>query len=88
MPFNETFRRHLSSGHVGHGESRTKEEHDPRSCATPTSMSFATNLESLAAKVASLNTPPKYVVIRKAHLPDPREHGAVPAEWRTKCGRP
>ena len=47
-----------------------------------------TKLESLAKKVASLNTPPKYVVIRKAHLPDPRENGAVPAEWRTKCGRP
>ena len=45
-------------------------------------------LESVAAKVALMNTPPKYVVIRKAHLPDPREHGAVPAEWRTKCGRP
>ena len=45
-------------------------------------------LESLAAKVAAMNVPPKYVVIRKTHLPDPREHGAVPAEWRTKCGRP
>lgn len=48
-----------------------------------------TKLEGLAAKVALMNTPPRYyVVIRKAHLADPREHGAVPAEWRTKCGRP
>lgn len=45
-------------------------------------------LEGSAAKVASLNLPPKYTVSRKTHLPDPRAYGAGPADWCTKRGRP
>ena len=41
---------------------------------------------TLAKDVADLNTPPPFVVGKKAQRPDPREAELPPLGWTTKCG--
>ena len=43
-------------------------------------------LNQLAAEVANINYVPKYIVGKKAHLPDHREKIMTPREWVSKCG--